>query len=474
MTIASRFAAFASTLQLADAPLEVVDAATRLLADTLGCAIAAAREPNAAAVEIVVAYAAADRARPEASVIGTDWQTSLRAAALANCTLARYIDANDIYMPVGATLSGSGHFSDAVPALLAAAESVNASGAALLEALIVSYEVQAALAETLPWLDVGFHSVSQVTVAVALAGGRLLGLDAEQLAHAAALAITTGLFLQSWLHPASDVPVIKGGAPGLAAERGVTCAQLAASGFTAPLDAFETFFGNCGEYRAAAARAMERLGREWLTPRNAIKPVPAQIFTQAVAQCASQMYREGLRMETLKHLTVYSNAGACARVQGSPGAFRPASREAADHSTPFVTALTLRDGEIGPATYHDEPWRASAVLDAMSKMSLVVDEGWSARLRKSGLLGAEVEAEDVHGRRFQARVEQFRGHPDNPLSRAGLIAKLDGCFGGVEHSGGSGGRRLLQTCETLAGSTSVRPLIECWQTPAERAGSHLR
>ena len=465
MTLAERLAAFAVGLRLEAVPREVTDYAALLLADTLGCAIAAAREPDADAVEIVVGYAAADRARPEATVIGSNWQTSLRAAALANCTLARYIDANDMYMPAGGSLSGSGHFSDAAPALVATAESVNADGPALIEAIIISYEVQAALADALPWLDVGFHSVSQVTVAVALAGGRLLGLSEQQLAHAMALAITSGLFLQSWLRPSTDVPAIKGGAPGLAAERGITCAQLAGAGFTGPLDAFETFFEHFGSAETSHSAPFDWLGREWLTPRSAIKPVPAQIFTQAVVQCARQLHEDGLRMETLKELTVYSNEGACARVQGSPGAFRPASREAADHSTPFVTALTLRDGDVGPATYHGAPWRSMPVLEAMAKMKLVVDEGWSAGLRESGLLGAEMVAEDIEGRRYRARVDQFRGHPDNPLSRAELVAKLDRFVEAPEAGTVGGGATLLEHCEALVAGGSVRPLIEYWKLP---------
>ncbi len=244
--ISERLAEFTFELQLPEIPADVVEAAIRSLADTLGCAIAARLEPDARAIDIVVDLADRDRSRQEATIIGGNWKTSLRAAALANCTMARFIDANDIYMPVNGSLSGSGHFSDAIPALVAAAESSGASGAALLEAIVVAYEVQAALADSLPWLDLGLHSVSQVSVAVSLAAGRLLGLNERQLAHSAALAITSGLFLESWLHPSDDVPAIKGGAPGLAAERGITCATLAAAGFTGPLDAFEIFYARFG------------------------------------------------------------------------------------------------------------------------------------------------------------------------------------------------------------------------------------
>lgn len=279
MTLAMHLATFTSGLRLGDVPPDGLRVAPVLLADTLACAIAAAGEPDAGAVDIVREYARLDRHRADATVIGTAWKSSLRAASMANCTMARYLDANDIYMPESGSLSGSGHFSDAVPALVAAAEAGGASGTSLVEAIVIAYEIQAALADTFPWLDRGFHSVSQVPVAVALAAGRLMGLTERQLAHAASLAITSGIFAQTWLQPSTAVPVIKGGAPGLAAERGITCAELASTSFTGPLDAFETFFAEFGAEPGLPERAFKGLGSTWKITRTAVKPAPAQIFT---------------------------------------------------------------------------------------------------------------------------------------------------------------------------------------------------
>ncbi|CAN5474010.1 MmgE/PrpD family protein [soil metagenome] len=461
-TIARRLAGFARGLRLRDVPDDVLEIAPMLLADTLACAIAAAGEPGAGAVDAVVEYALSERAIPAATVIGASWKSSLRSASMANCTMARYLDANDIYMPVAGSLSGSGHFSDALPALVATAESLGSSGPELLESVIVAYEVQAALADGFSWLDRGFHSVSQVTVAVALAAGRLMGLSGDQLAHAASLAITSGTFVQSWLRPSTAVTAIKGGAPGLAAERGISCAELAVRSFTGPLDAFETFFSLFGEDSSLPGRCVDRLGNVWTMPRNAIKPAPAQIFTQPVIQCAQELFEQGLRLEDMTHLTVRSNRGACDRAQGSPVAFRPQSREAADHSTPFVTAMTLRDGRITPETYHGKPWESPDVLEAMSRIGLVVDESWSDKLDQRGLIGAQIEARDVSGKGFNATVEQFRGHPDNALARAELIEKLEAFVGRPEILGPGAGSKLLELSESLRDSGEVASLVGHW------------
>jgi len=458
-TFIQELAAFCFELSLDAVPDVVTGRMEECLADTLACAIAAAAEPDAPLIEQIIAQAGLERDRPEATVIGAGWKTSARAAALANCTMARYLDANDIYMPPGGSLSGSGHFSDAIPGLIAAAERTGATGAELLAALIAAYEVQAALADSMPWLDRGFHSVSQVTVAVALGAGKLMGLSQEALAHAAGLAATSGAFVQTWLRPGTGVSSLKSAAPGLAAERGILCAELAARGLTAPHDALEALLDYFAGNRVSSL-GRERLGREWTVLRNAIKPVPAQIYTQPIVQCAARLYDQGLRLDDIDRLTVRSNDGACGRVQGSPGAFAPESRGAADHSTPFVVAMTLRDGGLTLDSYAGEPWFDPDLRAAMARFELIIDPEWNARLETVGLIGGEIEARDKTGSSYRAEVRQFRGHPDNPLGNEELIAKLEAFASRAEALGSGAGPELLRRCRALRSEPSIMPLIE--------------
>ena len=465
MTIAAWLARFSTDLSLDTAPVAVVDAATVRIADALGCAIAAAAEPDAPAIEQMIDYGTTDRSTPGATIIGSTTTVGLRSAAMINGLMVRYLDANDIYIPVSGSLSASGHFSDAIPALLSASEAYGASGREFVESVIVAYELQAALASAFNWLDEGFHSVSQVTVAVALAAGRLIGLNEPALAQAGSLAITTGLFLQSWLRADGDVSAIKGGAPGFAAERGICCAELARRGFTGPLDAFETFFLQFGDRSLEVDEAFGNLGSRWTIDRNAIKLAPAQIYTQPVIQGAMELYRQGVRMDQLDAVTVRSNDSACGRVQGSPGAFQPTSREAADHSTPFVAVMALRDGNVSPATYHTRAWEDGSVIQAMQRVKLIVDEKWSRKLNDRGVIGANVEASFRDGGTRSVTVDLFQGHPDNPLTERQMIDKL-GAFVGAGHVLGIGsGEDILRRCRALPESRDVTGLVGRWALP---------
>lgn len=450
---AETIAAFATELQFEDLPEAVVGAAIRAVADTLACAVGALDEPGPA---ILRRYAERRGNRPEATLLGGRERVDLSLAALVNGTLARDLDANDLY--AGPPDRDSGHFSDAIPAVLAAAEHAGASGRETLTAVVIAYEVQAVLAEAYLWMSRGLHPVSQVAWAVPAAAGRLLGLSAEQIVSAVGLAGTTGgLILQSWLKPAPSMPLIKGGAPGFAAQAGLQATELAADGFTAPPDALETLFARLPSEADPAPFA--RLARPYAftTPRNMLKRYPAQIYTQSAVQAARELHPEIGSIDEIAVATVYGHRGVAAGVQGGAGAYTPETRAAADHSTPFVVAMALRDGDLSPASYDGEPWHDPALRDLIHRVDLVIDPAFEEALVERGQFGCRLVVELLDGRRLEATVEQQAGHPDNPLTRDELLAKMRGFVDA--RLGAGAAERLLEAAEALPEAADVSTLI---------------
>ncbi|MCM8749291.1 MmgE/PrpD family protein [Thermomicrobiaceae bacterium CFH 74404] len=453
MYLAERMAEFARSIDIRALPSSVVEATVRIVADTLACGVAALEEPGPM---LLRQYARERAGRPEATLLGSGERVDLPLATLVNATLVRDLDANDIYAaPPG---KDTGHFSDAIPALLAAAELAGASGQDLLAAVVAVYELQAALAEAYHWMQRGLHSVSQVAWAVPAAAGWLLGLSREQTVSAIGLAGTTGgLVLQSWLKPGPELPLIKGAAPGLVCQRALEAVQLAARGLTAPPDALEALFERLpADVDPAAFDRLDGRG-DWAVLRTIVKRYPAQFYTQAAIAAASSLHREIGSVDDIAVVTVYGHRQVTAGVQGSPSAYAPRTRAAADHSTPFVVAIALRDGDLTPASYQGEPWHDPALLDLMRRIDLVIDPEFERAFHEEGVLGCRVVVELIDGRRLETTVRQPPGHPDSPLAREELLAKLRAL---VEPRLGPGAAdRLLSTAERLPEAPDVAVLL---------------
>jgi 2-methylcitrate dehydratase len=425
MTLAQRMAAFAIDLTWEDLPQEAIDSAKIAIADTLASAIGAVDQP---AVKLLRNYAVARSNRSIATVLGSSERIDPSLATLVNSTAARDLDANDLY----ATAPGrdTGHFSDAIPALLAISEQQKSTGRERILATVIAYEIQAALAEGYLWMDRGLHSVSQVAWAVPAAAGRLMGLTQQEIVNAIGLSGSTGgLILQSWLKPSKNIPMLKGASAGFAAMRGIEAIELAKAGFTAPPDALETLFDRL-ESDADYTRFARLEDREqFAITRNIIKRYPAQIYTQSAIEAAIELSGKIDSVDNIAVATLYGHRNLAAGVQGSGAAYTPETRETADHSTPFVVAVGLRDGDLTPSSYKGEPWRDEDLLDLMRRIDLVIDPDLDAAFDNERKLGCRLIVEMIDGTVFETSVEQPEGHPDRPMSNETLQRKMAGLVG---------------------------------------------
>lgn len=454
MTILQQMAAFTYGLEYGELPDDVRRAARRHLADSVACTLGASRMD---AVNAVRSYALERGGSQDATLIGSARKAPAALAALVNGTAVRYLDANDIVARSGD--HDSGHFSDALPALLALAERHARSGAELLTCIVATYELQGALSESFQFMKRGYHALTQAPWALPIVAARLIGAPVEVAPHAAALSGSTGMVFNTWLKPTSHIPMIKGVSVGLACQRAVESADLAAAGVTAPQDALETVFSRLAPLSDAPAdlSRYELLGQRWLMTRQTIKSYPAQIYTQAAIEATLALYARGVRAPDVRRLTLSGHSGVCAGVQGSDAAFTPASREAADHSAPFVMAMALLRGKMTLREYENAPWLSEDVRDVMRRIKLVVDPQRERAFIQEGALGVELAAHLADGSVLSAEVSQPKGHPDAPLTNGELLAKMRWLIEDVAPGGTA--ERILDLCMRLETAQDVRALI---------------
>src|SRR5215211_2268318 len=182
MTEVQQLATFVERARLQDVSDAAVQQLKIRVLDTIGVAIGALDAPPIAAIRRLTAELGG---RPLATLIGGG-KTAPDRAAFFNGALSRHLDFMDSYLAEGETC----HPSDNLGAVLAAAEMRRASGADLLVALAVAYQVQTRLSDVAPVREEAFDHTTQGAYAAAAGVAKALALSSDRIANAIAMSGT--------------------------------------------------------------------------------------------------------------------------------------------------------------------------------------------------------------------------------------------------------------------------------------------
>jgi len=221
-----------------------------------------------------------------ATVFGSVERVAPVDAAFVNATLVNARSQDDFLLkshPGALTL----------PAALAVAEMQDSSGAELLAALVVGYEMVGRVYLGGPTMLPRFRASGVVgTVAAAASAAKLLKLDNPRVMHALGLAACFSHgFGQGFMSGTSEVKINVG----MASRSGVTAALLASHGGTASALEFE---GDSGLYQAVSntvddvAQATQGLGTRYLIEDTLYKECPVCMLNQTPIALARELGRQ--------------------------------------------------------------------------------------------------------------------------------------------------------------------------------------
>jgi 2-methylcitrate dehydratase PrpD len=329
MNITSRTGLFISTLNWDSLPSSVQEKARLCLVDSLGAALAGCL---ARASKIAAAYAAEAWPGDEAGIFIHGLRASAAGAAFANACAANAIDIDDsaryAYGHAGAQL---------FPTVFALAEAYHLSGAQMLTALVVGYEIAHRTGRA--WH--ASRSVYQAcgswgSAACAAAAANLIGLSSAQAEHALGIAEYFAPNLPMFRdidHPA----MVKHGIE-WAALTGILSAELALQGFTGIPHLLTR-----PEYQEWG----QDLGDHFLM-------VDGVAWKPARYACCGWAHAgvEGA-CRLVKGYNIPLSSIASIRVEGCHGSKRlgvrlPSTLEEAQFNQAWPIAAMLVDGEIGP------------------------------------------------------------------------------------------------------------------------------
>ena len=339
-------------------------------------------------------------------------RTSPDRAAFHNGAAVRYLDYNDAFLGRGEAC----HPSDNLAPVLAAAEYAGASGADLLAALAVAYQVQIRLSQVAPVRGRGFDHSTQGTYAAAAGVAKVLGLDAERTANAIAISgtafnalrVTRTGALSNW----------KGLAYPNVAFGAVHAGFLARRGVTGPMEVFE---GSKGFMESIAGRFELDWSKEDLeaVQTTIIKRYNAEGHSQSTLEAIFELRQAGLRAEEIERIDLHVFDVSYEII--GPGAGdkkKVRTKEEADHSLPYLVAAAMIDGEMTPAQYADERVNRKDVQALLQRVEVLEDPRLSAAFPEHQGVRVEVLLRDGGTRTLS--------HPDyaGPSSWPELEAKF--------------------------------------------------
>lgn len=453
-------------------------AAKAVLIDSLAVAMGALTHPAAQAAR---RHAYRFPAGEGCVIWGSAHRSTPDIAALANGVLLRCYDYNDFF--VGQR--NSGHPSDMVAGVVVAAEWAGVSGARLLSALALGYEVVAAAFDAFSTAPGGWDYTNLVAPGATCAIARVLGLDAAQLREALAMTVVPHFAsdeIESGdLNRRGDLTMWKRFNGSDAVRNALQACLLAQVGVEG---AVRAFVGKQGFIQKLANKPEDaiRVLKERLVPKRPLARVtetymkrwPVGSLAQSAIQAALAARDKVGDPARIRQVRVFVEEGAyehLVKIRQAP--YAPISRETADHSLPYIVAAAVLDGYVRTDSFAPsrvlEPERQKFVAEkvkAAPAPELGTLAGGKHKRAEAGYLG-RVEIELADGTVVHGEAKPFPGHPKNPFSDADLAGKLKE---NMEPFAGTARTAKLAACldsiETLA---QVRDLTALLALP-ESAG----
>ncbi|MDH3701892.1 MAG: MmgE/PrpD family protein [Alphaproteobacteria bacterium] len=444
-SLTRKFAEKLTTTRVDDLPPDAIEVARQVLLDALGVSVAGVAEPSGLG-RITIDYTASLGGKADASVIGGGFKTSVPNAAYANGTLCHALDYDNTWWPRNHPASPS------LPAILAVAERDGASGAEVLRAIVLAFEVQGRIRLASQGAISGgpFHHPGVSGAMGAVAGaGVLLGLSAAQLCMAFGNAGS-----RAGTVTANHGTMTKPSHSGIGARMGVEAALLAARGFTASDDIFgagellQTFYGavNCDPgLLVAGFGAPYRM----VTPGVAFKQYPAKYSCHRGIEAAITLSgKHGLLAKDIDRVEVEYPP---TKLVDRP---RPRSGLDGKFSLQYGVAAGLLDRRVGIDTFVDSRRFAPDMVDLLDRITIAEDPSIPRDFADAWIV---VRVRTHDGQVLEERCADLKGRAGHPPAREDRLRKFRDCVADMMPDADA--EKCIRTVENLAGQRTIRPLM---------------
>jgi 2-methylcitrate dehydratase len=338
----------------------------------------------------------------KSTVLGYGITTTPEIAAFANGCMVRHTDFNDIP-----------HNSDIVSGILAIGEAVHSTGREVLGAIAMAYELAGGLGAA-GRDQIGGWDGPYNGPAVAMAMGKLLKLNPDQLANALSLSIVPHMPMK--VTHVGALSMWKGCHSAESVRCAVFACLLARQGMTGPAQPFEGrqgLFDHMGPFNKLRLPEAGP-GGKFVIERAGYKRYPAEGSTQSVLELTPAI-KAWTKPEDIASIYIELPFDGWQET-ADPPKWDPRNHETADHSMPYVVARALMDGEIYLDSYTTQKFMDSAVRQLMEKITSGpnYDYTYQGEVRLTVLTKS--------GRKL---VKETLVHMATPMTHQDIIAKFN-------------------------------------------------
>jgi 2-methylcitrate dehydratase len=393
-------------------PSDVIHEVKRRILDSTACAYGAL---DSKVAKILIKACSKVKSKFKASVLGKKKPVFYEEAAFVNGALVRYLDFNDTYLSLEPA-----HPSDNIAPLIAVAEAYEKSGMDLILAIAIAYEIQCRLCDGASLRVKGIDHVTYGAFSTACGAAILMDLNEKQLENALSIAGVCNIATRQTR--VGEMSMWKACAFSNAARQALFACRLAKEGMTGPSPIFE---GTKGFEILVSGPINLKLPDAGEAPRKIletyIKPYPVEYHAQSAVEAAILFHKDGLSLNDIQSITIHTHSAAYQIIGSEPEKWKPTSKETADHSLPYCTAIALRDGNVTDQSFERKNYRDPNMLRFLRKIRVVEDQRYSNDYPNS--FGNRLEITLMDGSKLVKEALHPLGHPKNKMSDEQIFNK---------------------------------------------------
>ena len=357
--------------------------------------------------KMAIAYVKSLGGKPEAGVVATRIVTSAANAALPNGMFGHADETDDTH-PLTLTHPGT----SVVPVALALGERRRLSGAAVLRAIVLGYDMCARLLlalKPMPFLRSGHHAGAfGQAFGASAAAGALLKLDAREVRYLFSYFAEQASGLYTMFRDPEHIEKAYG-MGGMPAHNGVAGALMVAHGWTGVEDVFSgerDFFYTFAPEEIDRKELVRGLGRHYEIMRGSIKRWPVGGPIQGPLHVLRELIQKhGFKAGDVEKLVARMPDKELEIVN---------NRDMPDISVQHLLAVMLLDGTVTFQSAHDfKRMKDSSVLDLRKRIEALGDPGLTDAQRRWRCV-MEVTLKD--GRVLRHQTMAAKGSFENPLT----------------------------------------------------------